>query len=71
MDYCVICGRIVPEGTHVCVNCRYAVLGTSIDTAGETGVVMEDKCGYNKGRDRGRPVPEPSKGAIPGYRTKE
>ena len=49
----------------------YAVLGTSIDTAGETGVVMEDKCGYNKGRDRGRPVPEPSKGTIPGYRTKE
>ena len=52
MDYCVICGRIVPEGTHVCVNCRHAVLGTSMGTESETGVVMEEKEENNKMTDR-------------------
>ncbi|OUQ48487.1 hypothetical protein [Lachnoclostridium sp. An118] len=57
MDYCVICGRIVPEGTHVCVNCRHAVLGTSMGTESETGVVMEEKSGYNKKRNADGKVP--------------
>lgn len=48
MDYCVICGSIVPEGTHVCINCIQAVLGKEQ----EPGVVMEEKSGYNMGKNR-------------------
>lgn len=48
MDYCVICGSIVPEGTHVCINCIQAVLGKKQ----EPGVVMEEKSGYNGEKNR-------------------
>ena len=51
MDYCVMCGEMVPEGTHICLNCRRAVLAKPPEeTAG--GVVREEKGGYNGTRSK-------------------
>lgn len=43
VDRCVCCGAIVPEGTQVCINCRWLYM-----ESGNTGSASSSNSGKSK-----------------------
>ena len=53
VDRCVCCGAVIPEGTEVCINCRYQYLDQYSESGGTpSGSFADSSVSKTRGRDK-------------------
>ena len=58
VDRCVCCGGVIPEGTEVCINCRYQYLDQYSESGGTpSGSFADSSVSKTRGRDKHKMPP--------------